>query len=106
MMEESDFTFAQSAVALPVLGARRLPAGLPKGQVVLVVGSHPRWAHHGSHIQAERQEDAHQPDQFERRQRGAARRLLRLCDSGRHCCAEEKPMGVLVSVQPFQMLSW
>lgn len=77
-------TWSQSAAALPALRARRLPAGLPQGQVVLVVSSHPCRAHHGSHIQAERQEDAHQSDQLQRRQRGAARRLFRLGDSGHH----------------------
>lgn len=83
-------TWSQSAAALPALRARRLPAGLPQGQVVLVVSSHPCRAHHGSHIQAERQEDAHQSDQLQRCQRGAARRLFRLGDSGHHGVDGEK----------------
>lgn len=83
-------TWSQSAAALPALRARRLPAGLPQGQVVLVVSSHPCRAHHGSHIQAERQEDAHQSDQLQRCQRGAARWLFRLGDSGHHGVDREK----------------
>lgn len=77
-------TFVQRAFALPLLKAPRLPAGLPQRQVVLVVGGHPRRTHHGSHVQAERQEHAHQPDQLQRGQRGAVRRLLRLRDGRGH----------------------
>lgn len=77
-------TWSQSAAALPAPRARRLPAGLPQGQIVLVVCSHPCRTRHGSHIQAQRQKDAHQSDQLQRCQRGAARRLFRLGDSGHH----------------------
>lgn len=61
-------TAAECGLAVPDVQAGGLPAGLPQGQVVLVVGRDPGRAQHGPQIQTQRQEDAHQPDQLQRGQ--------------------------------------
>lgn len=53
---------------MPAIQVGGLPAGLPQGQVVLVVRGDPGRAQNSSQIQTQRQEDAHQPDQLERGQ--------------------------------------
>jgi hypothetical protein len=57
-------TAAERRLAVPDVQAGGFPAGLPQGQVVLVVGRDPGRTQHGPQVQAQRQEDAHQPDQF------------------------------------------
>lgn len=47
-----------------------LPAGQPHGQVVLVIRRDPGGAQYGPDIQTEGEENAHQSDQLQRRQRG------------------------------------
>lgn len=61
-------TAAERGLAVPDVQAGGFPAGLPQGQVVLVVGRDPGRAQHGPQIQTQRQEDAHQPDQLQRGQ--------------------------------------
>lgn len=61
-------TAAERGLAVPDVRAGGLPAGLPEGQVVLVVGGDPGGAQHGPQVQTQRQEDAHQPDQLQRGQ--------------------------------------
>lgn len=62
-------TRAQRAAAGPFQGADRLPAGLPQGQVVLVLRRDPRRAQRGPHVQTQREEDARESHQLEGRQR-------------------------------------
>lgn len=59
-------TAAERGLAVPVVQAGGFPAGLPQGQVVLVVGRDPGRAQHGPQVQTQRQEDAHQPYQLQR----------------------------------------
>lgn len=61
-------TAAKSGLAMPDIQVGGFPAGLPQGQVVLVVRGDPGRAQNSSQIQTQRQEDAHQPDQLERGQ--------------------------------------
>ncbi|KAF5928136.1 hypothetical protein HPG69_018369, partial [Diceros bicornis minor] len=61
-------TAAERGLAVPAVQAGGFPAGLPQGQVVLVVGRDPGRAQHGPQVQTQRQEDAHQPDQLQRGQ--------------------------------------
>lgn len=61
-------TAVQRGLAEPALQVAGLAAGLPQGQVVLVVRRHPSGAQHGSQVQAQRQEDAHQSHQLQRGQ--------------------------------------
>lgn len=61
-------TAAERGLAVPDVQAGRFPAGLPQGQVVLVVGRDPGRAQHSSQVQTQRQEDAHQPHQLQRGQ--------------------------------------
>lgn len=61
-------TAVQRRLAEPAVQVAGLAAGLPEGQVVLVVRRHPGGAEHGSQVQAQRQEDAHQPHQLQRGQ--------------------------------------
>ena len=61
-------TAAERGLAVPDVPAGGFPAGLPQGQVVLVVGRDPSRAQHGTQVQTQRQEDAHQPDQLQRGQ--------------------------------------
>uniref|UniRef100_M3YLW4 Uncharacterized protein n=1 Tax=Mustela putorius furo TaxID=9669 RepID=M3YLW4_MUSPF len=61
-------TAAERGIAVPAVQAGGFPAGLPQGQVVLVVGRDPGRAQHGPQVQTQRQEDAHQPDQLQRGQ--------------------------------------
>lgn len=61
-------TAAECGLAVPDVQVGGLPAGLPEGQVVLVVRCDPRRAQHCSQVQTQRQKDAHEPDQLERGQ--------------------------------------
>lgn len=63
-----NLTAVQRRLAEPAVQVARLAAGLPEGQVVLVVRRHPGGAQHGSQVQAQRQKDAHQPHQLQRGQ--------------------------------------
>lgn len=61
-------TAVQRRLAEPAVQVSGLAAGLPQRQVVLVVRRHPGGAQHGPQVQAQRQEDAHQPHQLQRGQ--------------------------------------
>lgn len=61
-------TAVQCRLAEPAVQVAGLAAGLPEGQVVLVIRRHPGRAQHGSQVQAQRQEDAHQPHELQRGQ--------------------------------------
>lgn len=71
-------TRVQRATALPRARAGGLPARLPQGQVVLLIGGDPRGAQYGAHVQAQRQEHTHQAHQLEGRGRRRGRRAARL----------------------------
>lgn len=61
-------TAVQCSFAAPGLRVAEFVAGLPEGQIRLVIGRHPGRAQYGSQIQAQCQEDAYQPHQLERGQ--------------------------------------
>lgn len=63
-------TGVQGAFARPFQGADVLQAGHPHGQVVLILRRDPSRTQYCPDIQAEGEENAHQSDQLQRRQRG------------------------------------
>lgn len=65
---QPNLTAVQRRLAEPAVQVAGLAAGLPEGQVVLVVRRHPGGAQHSSQVQAQRQKDAHQPHQLQRGQ--------------------------------------
>ena len=86
-------TAVQRRLAEPAVQVAGLAAGLPEGQVVLVVRRHPGGAQHGSQVQAQRQEDAHQPHQLQRGQHRDAHLLHAAAGRSHGARGEERGGG-------------